>query len=843
MLLNVRRNLPMRRSGHSMRVAFVFPLSLIFGILTLGILPMNDMNLAAQSGVKYQTPPAAIESLLTAPATPLARVSPDRTMMTIEQPQALPTIADVAQPRYRLAGIRFNPATNGPSREIYSTSLAIQSTAGGEDRTVSGLPAAAKIIDVSWSPDGKHVAFVQKTTGTGAGLTLYVVDVATAHARQVSPVRLNAVMGMPYQWMPDSSALLCTVVPERGPVPVVSEVPEGPNVEENLGKVTPARTYEDLLKTPGDGRVFEYYATSQLAIVPLNGPIHKLAVKGIFTEATPSPDGKFALVSEVHGPFSYTLPAENFPLKTSVVTLKTGAAKTIFDRPLVDSLPIAFDAVPVGPRDFGWRGDAAATLTWTEANDGGDPAKKVDVRDRLMAVSAPLEAAAKVVLESPMRLQGVNWGTEQLAIAMEARWSDRKMALVAFDLATGKMTTLYEGSSQDRYNSPGRPVTAPNAMGQPVLKLTADGSAVYFFAPGATPGGDKPFVGEMPVAGGTLKKLWQSDDPYYVQPVAILAGDKVLVRRESQTEPPNFFVASLTGASASMTQVTHFPSPYADLKLPTKQFVKYKRADGVDLTATLWLPAGYDKSQGPLPTLMEAYPAEFKTRAAAGQTSGSPNRFPRITPGSPVFFTATGYAVMENAAIPIIGEGNAQPNDTYVEQLVAGAKAAVDYGASLGVVDPKRVAVMGHSYGAFMTANLLAHSDMFRAGIARSGAYNRTLTPYGFQAEERTYWQAPEVYYKMSPFSYADKIKTPLLMIHGEADDNQGTFPIQSERFYAALKGQGATVRLVWLPLEAHGYEAHESLSHMLWEMNRWLDTYVKPAEPVKSEAAKEGSE
>ena len=831
----------MLRNPYTLRsscFALLLPLS-----FALGVSLMDYADLAAQSAVKYQTPPAAIESLLTAPATPLVQVSPDRTMMTVEQPQALATIADVAQPRYRLAGIRFNPATNGPSRERYSTSLALQAVSGGPERVITGLPASPKILDVTWSPDRKHLAFVQKTIGAGAGLTLYVVDVATAHARLLSPIRLNSVMGTPYQWMPDSSALLCLIVPERGAAPVASEVPEGPNVEENLGKVTPARTYEDLLKTPGDERLFEYYAMSQLALVPLNGPVHKLEVKGILSDATPSPDGKFAVVSEIHRPFSYTLPVDMFPMKTSVVTLKTGAAKTIFDRPLIDSLPIAFDAVPVGPRDFAWRSDTPATLTWTEANDGGDPAKKVDVRDTLMASSAPFEGAATKMLESPMRLSGVNWGNEHLGIATEGRWSDRKIAMLAFDPATGKTTTLYEGSSQDRYNSPGRPVTVPNAMGQSVLKLSDDGSAVYFFGAGASPGGDKPFVAEMPLHGGTLKKLWQSADPYYAQPVAILAGDKVLVRRESQKESPNVFVGSLTEAPAIMTQVTHFPSPYLGLKLPTKQLVKYKRADGVDLTATLWLPPGYDKSQGPLPTLMEAYPAEFKTRAAAGQTLGSPNRFPRITAGSPIFFTETGYAVLENAAIPIIGEGDAQPNDTYVEQLVAGAKGAIDYGASLGVVDPKRVAVMGHSYGAFMTANLLAHSDMFRAGIARSGAYNRTLTPYGFQAEERTYWQAPEVYYKMSPFSYADKIKTPLLMIHGEADDNQGTFPIQSERFYAALKGQGATVRLVWLPLEAHGYEAHESLSHMLWEMNRWLDTYVKPMEPVKSAVVKDGAQ
>jgi dipeptidyl aminopeptidase/acylaminoacyl peptidase len=521
--------------------------------------------------------------------------------------------------------------------------------------------------------------------------------------------------------------------------------------------------------------------------------------------------------------------------------------KELSDRPLVDNLPIAFDAVPAGPRDYEWRSDAPATVVWVEAGDGGDPKVKTPVRDSLVELTAPFDGKGATLLELPMRFRGVEWGNDHLALVTEARWSDRRTMLATFDPSTpgAKATTLYEGSSQDRYKSPGRPVTAMNAKGHPVLRLTADGHGIFFFSPGATPAGDLPFVGVMSVGGGEEKVLWRSAPKTYGDPVALLGDGKVLVRQESETMPPNYFTASLpqpTGdAPAALKPVTSFPNPYGDIKLPNKQLLKYKRADGVELTATLWLPAGYDKSQGPLPTLMEAYPAEFKTRSAASQVSGSPYRFPRITWGSPVFFTQTGYAVLENASIPIIGEGDAQPNDTYVEQLVAGAKAAIDYGSSLGVVDPKRVAVMGHSYGAFMTANLLAHSEMFRAGIARSGAYNRTLTPYGFQAEERTYWQAPDVYYKMSPFSYADKIKTPLLMIHGEADDNQGTFPIQSERFYAALKGQGATVRLVWLPLEAHGYEAHESLSHMLWEMSRWLDTYVKPEAPVTTTGNKTG--
>jgi dipeptidyl aminopeptidase/acylaminoacyl peptidase len=714
-----------------------------------------------------------------------------------------------------------------------------------------------------WSPDGKHVAFVHRTAGNassenpavsgkdaatlGVGLQLWIVDVATAKAHRDGKIRLNAVLGVPCKWLPDSSGLLCTVVPEdRGPALAESNIPTGPNVEENLGKVTPARTYEDMLKTPADEAIFAYYATSQLAIVRLTGAVQILPLKGLIDEASPSPDGHFALVSEVHKPFSYTLPVDMFPQRTEVLNLKSGTAKMLFDRPLVDNLPIAFDAVPVGPRDYEWRSDAPAMLVWAEAGDGGDPKNESQVHDRLMELSDPFQGQPTVLLELPMRYRRVDWGNDHLAIVTEGRWTDRHTAMIAFDpssaTATGpaKPTTLFEGSSQDRYHSPGRPVNVPNAEGYPVLKLTSDGAGIFFTSPGASPKGDHPFVATMPVTGGAETIVFQSKDPFYTEPIALLSDQKALVRQESATVPPNYFVANFS--EEALKPITRFGSPYEGTALPTKQLLHYKRADGLDLTATLWLPAGYDKTKGPLPALMEAYPAEFKARASAGQVSGSENRFPRIGWGSPAFFTQTGYAVLENASIPIVGEGKDQPNDTYVEQLVAGAKAAIDYGASLGVVDPKRVAVMGHSYGAFMTANLLAHSGLFRAGIARSGAYNRTLTPYGFQAEERTYWQAPDLYYKMSPFSYADKVKTPILLIHGEADDNQGTFPIQSERFYEALKGQGATVRLVWLPLEAHGYAARESLQHMLWEMNRWLDTYVKPETPVMS-ASKKGED
>jgi dipeptidyl aminopeptidase/acylaminoacyl peptidase len=423
----------------------------------------------------------------------------------------------------------------------------------------------------------------------------------------------------------------------------------------------------------------------------------------------------------------------------------------------------------------------------------------------------------------------VEWGNGRVAIVEEERWKDRKRIMLEVAPASpGAEVKLFEGSFEDHYHDPGQPFRVMNQAGKLVVRTTEDGSGIYLHAEGASPDGDQPFVSVMSLANGDTKKLWQSAAPFFESPVAILdaAAPTILIRRESQEMSPNYYLKNV--AKNSLEQVTKFPNPYGDEPLPKKQVLKYKRADGVELSANLYLPPGYKSGDGPLPTLMEAYPTEYKTKAAAGQISGSPYEFPFLYWGSPVPFATQGYAVLENATIPIVGEGTAEPNDTYVEQLVASARAAIDEGARLGVVDRNRVAVMGHSYGAFMTANLLAHSDLFKAGIARSGAYNRSLTPFGFQNEDRTYWQAPEVYYKMSPFSYADKIKTPILLIHGEADNNTGTFPMQSERLFSAIKGQGGTVRFVLLPLESHGYAGRESVLHMFWEMNHWLDTYVK---------------
>ena len=789
----------------------------------------------AQTNLKYQQPPKPIVDLVDVLLTPAVSVSPAASAatprwMVIQQISGLPSIADLAQPELRLAGLRFNPKTDGPSRGRYAISLKLKSLPNGKEMTVIDLPAQPKIRFADWSPDGRRLSFVSVSDSKDdAGLSLWIVDVDAARAHHLPGVALNGVFGKPCEWLSDSQRLVCKTVPSgRGLPPQRNETPTGPVIQENLGRVTPAATYEDLLKNPEDEQIFDYYATSQLALVRVDGASSPIGKPMVVVGASPSPDGNYCLVSERRHPYSYTLPFEVFPLRISVANLKTGAIRQLVDKPLQDTIPNIHDAVETGPRNQQWRSDAPASIFWVEAGDQGDPNKEVFVRDTLFLLDAPFDASPRKFLELPIRFDSIVWAQNHLALIQERRWKDRKRIILALPPSGApKPIQLFEGSFEDRYNDPGEPMETMNPAGKMVLQLTSDEHSAFLRGEGASTEGDKPFVSVMNLTTGESKRLWQSAPPQFEIPWDVLSAAPlaILVRRESPEQSPNFYIWK---SQASFEQVTSFPNPYGNAPLPKKQILKYKRPDGLDLSANLYLPPRYKPQDGPLPTLVEAYPTEYKTKAAAGQITGSPYEFVFLYWGSPVPFVTQGYAVLENASIPIVGEGKAEPNDTYVEQLVASAKAAIDEGVRLGVVDRNRVAVMGHSYGAFMTVNLLAHSDFFKAGIARSGAYNRTLTPFGFQNEDRTYWQAPDVYYKMSPFMHADQIKTPLLLIHGEADNNSGTFPIQSERLFSALKGQGATVRFVLLPLESHGYAARESVLHMFWEMNNWLNTYVK---------------
>jgi dipeptidyl aminopeptidase/acylaminoacyl peptidase len=800
--------------------------------LVLALAVLAPLAAPAQQG--YRQPPAPIAQILDAPATPTVQLSPDRgTLLLLERP-GLPSIEVVAAPELRLAGIRFDPASSGPTRENSYTGMSLMPAAGGAARRIAmTLPAGGSIANIRWAPGGKAFAF---TVTTKAGITLWTATLATASARQVTARPLNAVLGAPCDWV-DAARLACRFVPAtRGAAPQPATTPAGPIEQETMtGKAERAATYQDLLKSPTDEAIFEHYATSQLALVSLDGTVTTLGAPAMLRRVDPSPDGRFLLVDVIHRPFSYQVPLQYFPTRTEVRDLAGAVAKVVIDRPLVERVPWRGDATIPGPRNASWRADAPATLAWIEALDNGDPEVKAEKRDRVALLDAPFTAAPRTLVETAWRASGITWGREALAIATEAQQKERKVRQWIVD-PSGKAPPrlLWERSSEDRYGDPGSFATTRTASGRTVLMVSADGQSLFLNGAGAGPEGDRPFADRLDLATLKATRLFQSQAPYYEEPVAWLdeRGQRLLTRRESKAEAPNYWVRDLVRRIAPVA-LTSFADPAPQFAGVTSQLITYTRADGVKLSATLYLPSGYDKAKdGPIPFFLWAYPLEYRSREAASQVVGSPYRFVRPTGASHLFLLTQGYGVMDNPTMPIVGENGKEPNDSYVEQLVASAKAAVDTIVAMGIADRERIGVGGHSYGAFMTANLLAHTRLFRAGIARSGAYNRTLTPFGFQGEDRSYWDAPELYNAMSPFSYANKIKDPILLIHGMADDNTGTYPIQSERMYAALKGNGATVRYVQLPAEAHGYRARESVGHTLAEMVGWMDRFVKPRKP-----------
>ena len=786
----------------------------------------------AQDGLAYQEPPAPIADILDARPTPTPSLSPDRTTLALFDRANLPPIAELAEPMLRLAGYRINPRNNGPanSRVAWLTGLSFQPVAGGAARTVS-LPANARFTSPAWSPDGRAVALLMDAP---TGLELWSVDVASGEARRLTDARVNAAGGGAFDWLPDSSGLLVRMTPEgRGPAPDVSRPPAGPIVEESMGRTAPARTYQDLLGNAGDEALFDHYFTSQLTLVPLTGPARTVGQPAVYLGASVSPDGRHILQTTAKRPYSYVVPARLFPADVTVTDLRGRVVHRVADLPLRDDIPTPFDAVAPGPRAVQWRADAPATLVWAEALDGGDPRTPAEVRDRVLILAAPFSDAPRPLIDLGERYSGVTWGDGDTAVVTSRWFNTRHETRYVVDPSNpGAGRVLLERNYQDRYNNPGSPVIESNAAGFPVMRFAADGR-VLMTGPGATREGEYPFLAAMDLANGQSERLWTSASGDYESIVGFIddAGRRVVTRRETRIDPPNLFVRDLDADQPDA--LTTFPDPAPQLAGVTRQLIAYTRADGVQLSGTLYLPAGYDKERdGPLPLVMWAYPAEFTDADVAGQVVDTANRFVRPGGSSHLFLLTQGYAVLDNPSMPIVGVDGAEPNDTYIEQLKASAEAAVNAVVEMGVADRDRIAVGGHSYGAFMTANLLAHTDLFRTGIARSGAYNRTLTPFGFQAEQRTYWEAGDTYTEMSPFTYADRVNEPILLIHGEADDNSGTYPVQSERFYAALKGNGATVRYVVLPLEAHGYRARESVGHTLWEMTRWLDQYVKNAGP-----------
>ncbi|MEQ8768155.1 MAG: prolyl oligopeptidase family serine peptidase [Planctomycetota bacterium] len=797
--------------------------SATLAILLLGALAPTGWS---QDDAGYRRPPEAIAKIIEAPPLPSVSTDPSGRWMLLIERDSLPPISDLAQPMWRLAGYRINPRTSGPHGARGGIGLQVQAIEGGERRTIS-LPANANIGSLSWSPDSSRFAF---TNTADDAIELWVGDPESAKAQRMGVGPLSAVLGRPFTWMPDSRHLLVTLIPEdRGPRPERPIAPSGPVIRETIGgTAAPVRTYQDLLQDEHDETIFEWVATSQLALIDTqSGQKTMLGVPAIYSEIDPSPNGEYLLVTRIVRPFSQLVTARSFPDVTEVWSRSGDVVRTLFVRPLQDTVPIG--GVTTSPRSVGWRPTAPSTLVYAEALDGGDPKAEVPHRDRILTLKPPFDEPQEL-LKTEHRYWGTSWlqdGHRGLLTEYDRdrRWIRTWVIDADADSLSPKL--VWDRSRQDRYGDPGRPITTRNAAGQSVV-LVHEG-AIFLSGRGASPEGDRPFLDKMSLADLKTERLWQNSGESYESVDELISpeGPTILTSYETPKTPPNYFLQNL--AKDTRRALTHFEDPAPELADVHKELITYEREDGVQLSATLYLPASYEEGQR-LPLVVWAYPREYNDPAIASQVSGSPYRFTRPSGISHLFFLLQGYAILDGAAMPVVGPPESA-NDTFVEQIVSSAKAAIDKAAEMGVADARRVGVGGHSYGAFMTANLLAHSDLFRAGIARSGAYNRTLTPFGFQNEERTLWQAPEIYFAMSPFMHADDINEPLLMIHGQLDNNSGTFPMQSERLYHGIKGHGGKVRLVMLPHESHGYRAKESVLHTLAEMVEWFDIYVKNAD------------
>jgi len=785
-------------------------------------------GLYAQLDVGYQQPDPAILKLADASLPPLLRMNDDATKGVLLYRKSYKSIQELSEPEMRLAGLRINPLTNISSRQRYYYAMSLLDITSGKESNIENLPDSARLSNFRMSPDDNSMAFTNTTT---AGVELWILNLNSGLVTKLTDATLNSNMGRPYYWLNPNELLVKQLPSERADlIDSKLNIPKGPTISVNEGKKAQNRTYQDLLKNKADEENFNILSTAELHKMSITGESSMWKSSAIYSSISISPDRQFVLISTIHEPYSYLVPYRRFPSKTEVLNVDGSLVKTMLEVPLIEDVPKGFMSTRTGPRRMTWREDRPSTLYWAEALDGGDANIESEYRDAVYEQDFPFTAEKRLLLKTQNRFSSIDWCEDNFAIANDYWWNTRNTKSYIFDPSDNSQDVkmITDRNYQDRYGDPGEFATIKNEYGKDIL-FKEDGK-LFLLGDGYSDDGIKPFVDEYDIKTAESKRLYHADGKTTLENLYFaidMSKAKVLSRIESKTEYPNYYIRNFK--TGSKKQITHFENPFKAMQDVHKEVINYTRDDGLELSATLYLPPNYNRrSKEKLPMFMWAYPREFKDKSSAGQVTSSPNEFTYPYYGSPVFWVMRGYAVLDDAAFPIVGEGDDEPNDSFRTQLVANAKAAIDAVDEMGYVDRDRVAVGGHSYGAFMTANLLSHSNLFAAGIARSGAYNRTLTPFGFQSEQRNYWEAPEVYYNMSPFMHADKMKTPLLLVHGEADNNSGTYPMQSERYFNALKGLGATVRLVMFPKESHGYAARESILHLLWEQDQWLEKYVK---------------
>ena len=789
-----------------------------------------SLSTFAQENLTYQKPSQSILDLADYERAPSVSMDTKKEYMLLTYRNTYKSLDDLNQEELRLGGLRINPITNISSTVTYVNNLKLRKIKDSNEVQVIGLPMNPRISNIAWSPNDKKISFSHTAA---SGVELWVIDVASAKATKLTAATVNANLGSPFSWMNDNETLLVKMLPKnRAPLlDAKKDLPTGPIISNADGVKSQNRTYPDMLKNKNDEINFENVMTSELYKVNLDGTATLFKNAAMYAGESFSPDGNYLMLNTIQKPFSYIVPLNRFPIQSVVYDKAGNEVKVVNKVPLTEIIPKGFMAVRKGKRNMSWRADKPATLAYVEALDGGDPANKVEFRDEIFLWNAPFDAAATSLVKTPQRYDRIIWGNDNVAIISDEWYDTRNTKTYVINPSNPSQgpKVIFDRNAQDAYSDPGNFETRKNQYNRYVLAIENDNA--YLIGNGFTKNGQFPFISEFNLKTLQTNRLYTStykDKKEDLLEIEDFKKGTVLVQIQSKNEYPNYYLRNFKQKN-KLTPITAFKNPFESIKNVNKEVIKYKRKDGVELSGTLYLPVGYDNvKKEKMPLLIWAYPAEYKEKNSAGQVTQNPNEFTFPSYGSFIYWVTKGYVVLDDAAFPIIGEGKTEPNDNFITQLVDNAEAAINAVDALGYINRKKVAVGGHSYGAYMTANLLTHSNLFACGIARSGAYNRTLTPFGFQSEQRNYWEAPEVYNTMSPFMNADKMKTPMLLVHGEADNNPGTFTLQTERYFQALKGLGAPARMVILPKESHGYAAKENILHLLWEQDQFLEKYLK---------------
>lgn len=807
------------------RVSFYFLLVFV---------PFNFLvctNLFSQETLEFQKPPKEILDIFNYKKPPTVRIDSNNENIILFYRDNYKSLRDLNEPIMRLAGVRINPVTNIESSIKYEKNIKILRVGEEREIQVTGLPENPKISNIQFSPDESLIAF---THTSKSGVELWILNIKEAHAKPISKGIVNASLGKPYSWLKDSNSLIVRVIPSNRAelIDKDSYLPSGPVISESEGQKSQIRTYQDLLHDRVDEMNFETLVKSELFIYDVHGNSKKFLREGLYTAHSVSPDGNYVMVTTIERPYSYIVKMDLFPKKSIVYNLSGKMVKVVNEVPLNELSPKGHSNTREGKRNLSWRADRPATLFFVKAIDGGNGAKKVDNRDQIFQWEAPFDRKPLPLVEVPQRFYRVLWGDNTRALFMDRNTKNQLSNVYLFNPSDSsfKPILLYAIKLDDKYFHPGEIQMKKNEYSHRVIKF--DKNSIYLVGDGFTNKGQFPFIDKLNLKSLVKNRVYQSgyiDKLEEIKSINSIEKGNILVQIQSQIDYPNYYLRNIRKKRENLTKITNFENPIELLSNVHKEVIKYKREDGVELSGILYLPVGYDLDKKErVPMLLWAYPREYKDVATASRSTLNQNRYTLPSYGSFIYWVNRGYAVLQKAAFPIIGVGDNEPNDTYIEQLVMNAKAAINAVDSLGYIDREKVAVGGHSYGAFMTANLLSHSDLFACGIARSGAYNRTLTPFGFQNERRNYWDIPDLYNTMSPFMSANKMKTPILLIHGEADNNTGTHTMQTERYFQALKGLGAPVRMVILPRESHGYVAKENILHLLWEQDRFFEKYLK---------------